>query len=147
MSVTFTTVMVWVECYKCHVPFGITEDHQNRLLKSHKTFYCPNGHGQGYYGRTPDEKRIDQLERQLAMKSERAAELAARTAALSSDIREAQERALKYSNPQRGAFWRGHEDRRCGREEGCCPYPDNKFGFRAAWLDGFGAEEVVHGGT
>jgi hypothetical protein len=42
-------------CYVCHIPFSITDDLRNALLKCHNTFYCPNGHGQHFTGKSNEE--------------------------------------------------------------------------------------------
>jgi hypothetical protein len=41
--------------------------------QDHGTFYCPNGHGQHFTGKTDDERRIAALERQLKQAQENAA--------------------------------------------------------------------------
>ena len=142
-TVTFSTVMVWEECCKCGVPFGITQDHETKLRRTHAWFYCPNGHAQHYLGKTESEKKIERLEGQVCNLKRTSADLRERQAALPSDVRDAQHRARAYAhaNAQRGAFWRGWDDRLCGREEDCCPYRTSRSGFRAAWFDGFGAED------
>lgn len=53
-------------CLVCGIEFAIPEIYRNRLVKCHNTFYCPNGHGQHYIGRTAEEKEIDKLQGQLA---------------------------------------------------------------------------------
>lgn len=143
MSVSFTTVMIWEDCCDCGVPFGLTEEHQRRLRRTHEWFYCPNGHRQYYPGKTDNEKKIERLEGQVCGLKREWTDLYAKQSALPSDVKEAQERARKYAhaNAQRGAFWRGWDDRLCGREADCCPYPTNRSGFRGAWFDGFGAED------
>lgn len=51
-----------IECYKCGVMFGITSDLNKTLHRNHdQSFYCPNGHGQVYTGKTEAEKLRDQL--------------------------------------------------------------------------------------
>lgn len=37
-----------IECYKCHVHFGMTQDHTARCKRDGDSFYCPNGHSQCY---------------------------------------------------------------------------------------------------
>ncbi len=41
-------------------------DHHDRLVETHKSFYCPIGHSQSFVGKTKQEKEIESLERQLA---------------------------------------------------------------------------------
>lgn len=45
---TVLTTLLGVECYKCHVLFGMTEDFNRRAHETGTTFYCTNGHGQSY---------------------------------------------------------------------------------------------------
>ncbi len=137
------TKMVWIECGKCGVSFGLSQEYQQKRQEDHCTFWCPNGHGRCYRGKTENEKKIERLEGQVCNLNRTSADLRERQDALPSDIRDAQHRARSYAhaNAQRGAFWRGWDDRLCGREEDCCPYRTNRFGFRHAWFDGFGAED------
>ena len=48
----------------CGVIWWITDAHDDRLRESHSVFYCPNGHGQSYFGKTKAEKLQEQLERE-----------------------------------------------------------------------------------
>ena len=55
---TFVETLVVETCCNCHVTFGLTEDMQTARRNDHLTFYCPNGHGQHYTGRSDlDEAR------------------------------------------------------------------------------------------
>jgi len=47
---TFTTTANFVieECYKCHIPFGVTQKFFNMKQDNGSSFYCPNGHCQVY---------------------------------------------------------------------------------------------------
>ena len=49
-----------VTCYKCEIEFKMTTSLYDDLLKSHDTFYCPNGHGQAF-----GKKKIKYLERSV----------------------------------------------------------------------------------
>lgn len=40
------------ECVTCHITFWITQSHNNRLLETKESFYCPNGHSQSYKGKS-----------------------------------------------------------------------------------------------
>lgn len=40
--------MKLVICYKCGVPFGMPTQLQEHFESNGNTFYCPNGHSQGY---------------------------------------------------------------------------------------------------
>jgi len=63
-----------VECCNCHVPFCITQEHNSDLLKSKRTFYCPNGHPQSYVGES-DKKIIGKLKQKINVCSIRKNEL------------------------------------------------------------------------
>lgn len=63
-----TTHLVVETCCRCGVTFGLGAEHYAELLKTRATFYCPNGHGQHYTGKTEAQKqreRAELLERQL----------------------------------------------------------------------------------
>lgn len=56
---------VTIECYKCGVPFAMTNDLNNRCLRNHnRSFYCPNGHSQAYIGKTKEQKLKERLEQE-----------------------------------------------------------------------------------
>ncbi len=50
-------------CINCGVTFGVPETFQDKRLQDHKSFYCPNGHGQHYSGKSDVEKVRDELKR------------------------------------------------------------------------------------
>jgi len=59
------------ECCNCGVLFAMTKSFKNRKRNDHKSFYCPEGHGQHYTGKSDLEKlqevlRREELERQQA---------------------------------------------------------------------------------
>lgn len=63
----FSTQIEFVNCYKCGVPTGLPQDHLARLRNNGKSFWCFNGHEQGWSD--TEEKR---LKRKLAqVESER----------------------------------------------------------------------------
>lgn len=49
----------------CHAIVCLLPELEERLRKTHETFYCPAGHTMSFTGRTPDQKKIDQLEAQV----------------------------------------------------------------------------------
>lgn len=58
--ITFTQIDC---CHKgCGVSFAITSDFEDRRREDHANFYCPNGHQQGFYSKSAQEKRIDALQ-------------------------------------------------------------------------------------
>jgi DNA repair exonuclease SbcCD ATPase subunit len=68
---TFTEISTYVieTCCECGVHFGVPQHLQSKLVEKHKTFYCPNGHGQAYYGESRETKlkrQLEQTTRQLA---------------------------------------------------------------------------------
>ena len=40
--------MVTEECAECHMFFAVSQDFQDRRIKDHKGFFCPNGHSLYY---------------------------------------------------------------------------------------------------
>lgn len=61
-EVTFKLTFVIEECCDCGVAFAIPDTLQAQLLKSHRSFYCPNGHSQSYTGESKEEKLARELE-------------------------------------------------------------------------------------
>lgn len=65
----YTQSMVIQHCYKCGIPFAMTEEFNDRRLKDHESWYCPAGHSQVYTGKSDEEKLKEQLaakERELS---------------------------------------------------------------------------------
>ena len=52
-------------CGECGVPFCLPESKMRDLKRTHEIFYCPNGHPRCFPGKTDQEKKIEELERQL----------------------------------------------------------------------------------
>lgn len=48
-------------CCKCGIVFAITKALKTRRLNDHKSFYCPNGHGQ-YFS---EDNEVEELKRRL----------------------------------------------------------------------------------
>lgn len=48
--------IVEISCCDCRITFWITQKHNKELLRCHNLFYCPNGHGQNYTGKTEAQK-------------------------------------------------------------------------------------------
>jgi hypothetical protein len=92
------------ECCNCGVAFAMTEQLRKQRLADKESFYCPNGHGQSYTGKTDAQKAKE-------------AEAARREALLRLDAerdqRLAAERELKR-----------HQDRTKG---GVCPCCNRSF--------------------
>ncbi len=65
-------------CIACGVIFAMPRQLRQRRLEDHGEFYCPNGHGQRFIGKTEAEKLRDQLAReQNALAIERSLRLGA----------------------------------------------------------------------
>lgn len=64
MSTTVILKLEHIQCYKCHVVFGMTSDHKKRCLNNGDDFFCPNGHRQHYTTSTVQklQNKLDQKE-------------------------------------------------------------------------------------
>jgi hypothetical protein len=50
-------------CYRCGVLFAMTAEYRQKRLADHSlNFYCPNGHGQAYIGKTEAERERERRE-------------------------------------------------------------------------------------
>lgn len=50
----------------CYAIITLHPTDEDRLRQTHERFYCPAGHSNYFPGKTKQEKRLDELERQLA---------------------------------------------------------------------------------
>lgn len=60
-------------CIECGIAFTLPDVRQAELRRTHKLFYCPNGHGQYYPGKSDIEianGKIANLERTLKAKDD-----------------------------------------------------------------------------
>lgn len=80
MSMTLQTTVSFEtqECIKCGVTFAITTLYEQERRRDHASFYCPNGHGQLY----PGKSDVEQLREEKArlthqLDQERAAKMTA----------------------------------------------------------------------
>jgi NMD protein affecting ribosome stability and mRNA decay len=48
-------------CCSCGVAFGLEKWMRKRLVESHDSFYCPNGHAQHFTGKTEAQQLREQL--------------------------------------------------------------------------------------
>lgn len=48
-------------CSECGVPFAAPDTFFSKRREDHRTFYCPNGHGQHYPAKSEAEKLRDEL--------------------------------------------------------------------------------------
>lgn len=60
--------MELVHCCNCGVAFAMPTELDSAYRKNHKMFYCPNGHGQHYTGKTEAEKLKEELEKERSEK-------------------------------------------------------------------------------
>ncbi len=81
MSTTAYINLETILCCNCGVPFGMTDDYQQRRRADHATFYCPAGHPQSYHGKSAEEKLREQLaEKERALTAAKCAEMNERNA-------------------------------------------------------------------
>lgn len=50
------------KCCVCDVRFAMTADFERRRREDRRSFYCPNGHAQGFCGKTPAEREREARE-------------------------------------------------------------------------------------
>lgn len=62
-----------ITCYSCGTPFAMGSQYEKDRRADHKTFYCPNGHGQAFLGESEEER----LRRQLKWSKDEAARVRA----------------------------------------------------------------------
>ena len=51
-------------CCSCGIKFAMAKELHAQRVKDHKMFSCPNGHEQYYRGKTKDQKRVEELEKE-----------------------------------------------------------------------------------
>ena len=44
LDVSYSTTIMWTNCGKCGIPFGLPEDFMHLRQSDGHSFYCPNGH-------------------------------------------------------------------------------------------------------
>ncbi|MES2524062.1 MAG: hypothetical protein V4617_15250 [Gemmatimonadota bacterium] len=60
-TLLFSTKLATLTCCNCGMLFAMPAEVEQRRRDDHKTFYCPNGHGQSYSGKSEAELLRDQL--------------------------------------------------------------------------------------
>jgi len=72
-----TSFVVEYCCAKgCGIAFGLHKEHYDQLqAEKGRTFYCPNGHGQHYTGKSDTQKLKDAEARELALKDQLSASI------------------------------------------------------------------------
>lgn len=115
MISTYTGSLVHETCITCGTVFGVTDDYHRQLKRSHKSFYCPNGHSQFYPGQSELEKVRDELTRERAEHDQTRAS------------RDDQARRAKHQE-RRARVMKGHHTRLKRRvSAGCCPCCNRTF--------------------
>jgi type 1 glutamine amidotransferase len=63
-EVNITDQFVLITCYKsdCGISWAMPKSWDKHRLDDHKTFYCPNGHTQGYVVKSDSEKLKEEIE-------------------------------------------------------------------------------------
>lgn len=54
----------------CFAIITLHPQEEDRLRRTHETFYCPAGHSNYFAGKTKTEKRVEQLEREITAANE-----------------------------------------------------------------------------
>ena len=60
--------IIKMTCCSCGVSYWLTTGHQESLVKTKESFYCPNGHSQSYTGDTDKQKYEKELKIQKESK-------------------------------------------------------------------------------
>ena len=63
-----TSILVIEECCECHTRFAMSHALKTQRLEDKKNFYCPNGHGQHYTGKSEEERLTEQLAREKRLR-------------------------------------------------------------------------------
>lgn len=109
------TTFVIETCCNCNIQFAIPQDLRKKRLNDHKSFYCPMGHGQYFYGKSKAEI--------LREKNER---LEARATHLKSQLNETR-REVRSTRRSRDAY-KGHLNKTKKRiQHGVCPCCNRTF--------------------
>lgn len=60
--VTYSTTLTLITCFKCAVPFGMSETLYEQRRRDRDDFWCPNGHRQHFTGEPTEAQLRRQLE-------------------------------------------------------------------------------------
>lgn len=116
-----TTRIQALDCCNCGLTFGISDTFEAERRKDKRTFYCPNGHPQGFYGKNTIEQELDAA-RALAERESRRRRWAEESAQRSRETADTERR--------RAAAYKGHATRIRNRiKNGVCPVPGCKRHF------------------
>lgn len=79
LTINHTETFTTIDCSQCGVTFALTADFEHRRRQDHVTFYCPNGHGQVFSGKSDVQIEKEKAIRlQQMLDQERAAATASR---------------------------------------------------------------------
>jgi hypothetical protein len=92
ITITDTRTLTTETCYSCGVLFAMEEDYRQELLQTKRTFYCPNGHGQNYVGKSNEQRRRE-AEQARASAEEEARIARIEAAAAKKELRRLKQRA------------------------------------------------------
>lgn len=73
LTVQTSTEFFIETCCNCGVMFAMTSEFKNERNRDKCTFYCPNGHGQSYVGKTDAQLRKEAEARATAAEDQRRA--------------------------------------------------------------------------
>jgi Zn ribbon nucleic-acid-binding protein len=62
-TMRYTGQLTVISCVSCGIEFAVPDSWRARRLDDHKDWYCPNGHGQSYTGKSEAEQLRARLER------------------------------------------------------------------------------------
>lgn len=96
MSLSLVTNYTVIDCYRCGTLFAVPSDVNDELLRSGRTFYCPNGHTQHYTNST--DKQLREAKDRLAREQARNDQLRAERDAAERRTRAAKGQVTKIRN-------------------------------------------------
>lgn len=113
-SATATYTLASLTCCSCGVLFGMEFGYNHQRTEDHERFFCPNGHGQSYTGKTEAQKLQEQLD-------------AARSLAQREAARRQQAEERTEVERRSAAAYKGHVTRIRNRiANGVCPAGCNR---------------------
>lgn len=97
-GMTVTETYMTENCIYCGVAFAVTDQFQRERRRDHRSFYCPNGHGQHYNAENEEQRlkrELDAARDALAASRTREAEEAKRHAATKGQLTKVRNRIEK----------------------------------------------------
>lgn len=112
-GIRYSQTLVTETCYLCGVVFAWPESLRKECLKDHsRSFYCPNGHGQVFAGKTEAQRLREQLD-------------AARHRAEMAETASRRSRETAMMHKRQAAAYKGQLTRARKRlGAGVCPVPE-----------------------